>query len=126
MFGHHGFFSYGWYVYFYLLLLVTLPVISKLLNFNKWLAITISYVPFIGVYLILNRLQSHIPHYDILCILLFAYATSCVGYTFAKHNFLSYISNLFNNRKWLILLISGLVGFGTQILIFGYMGRGII
>lgn len=124
--GHHGYFSYGWYVYFYLLLLITLPIISKLLNFNKWLAVVISYFPFIGAYIVLNRFQSHIPHYDIICILLFAYATACIGYTFAKHDFLSLMFKIFKEKKWLTLLVCGLIGLGAQILVFGYLGKGII
>lgn len=126
MFGHHGFFSYGWYVYFYILLLITLPFVSKLLNVNKWFAIAISYMPFIATYLILNRLKSNIFYYDNICVILFVYSAACIGYAFAKYDFLSMIKKLFRNKKWLIMLINGVMGFSIQIVVFGYYGKGVI
>lgn len=126
MFGHHGFFSYGWYVYFYLMLLITLPFARKILDINKWLSIAISYIPFIGTYIILNRFKADMPYYDITCVLLFAYSTSCLGYSFAKHNFLDLINNLFKGKRWLIILVTGVVGFSLQLIVFGYYGKGVI
>ncbi len=126
MFGHHGFFGYGWYVYFYILLLISFPLVCKVLNINKWASVFISYVPFIGTYIVLNRFQQNIPYYDTICILLFAYSTACIGYSFSRHNFLSDINKVFKNKKWLILLVSGTIGFASQIMIFGYFGKAII
>lgn len=126
MFGHHGFFSYGWYIYFYLALLITLPFMAKLLNINKWLSIIISYVPFIGAYIVLNRIQSNVPYYDNICVLLFSYATACVGYSFAKHGFFDLVNNIFKGKRWLIILVTGVVGFSLELIIFGYYGKGII
>ena len=126
LFGHHGFFSYGWYVYFYIFLLITLPFVSELLNKNKWLSLVISYTPLFVIYFILNRLQDKIPYYANLCVLLFAYITSLVGYTFAKHNFFDFIYNIFKGKRWLILLFSGVAGVSLQVIIFGYYGKGFI
>lgn len=126
MFGFQGFFAYGWYIYFYLLLLVTLPFVSKLLNINKWLSIAISYIPFIAKYFILNRFKSNVPCYDNISVILFVYPTACIGYSFAKHDFLSMINNLFRNKRWYIMLVTGVVGFSLQLVVFGYYGKGVI
>lgn len=126
MFGHQGFFSYGWYVYFYLLLLVTLPLFGRLLNLNKCLSLVVSYLPFIGAYIILNRVQTNVPYYDNLCVLLFSYCTACVGYSFAKHGFFDFVNNLFSRKRWIIMLITGIVGFSLELIGFGYYGKGIV
>ena len=126
LFGHHGFFSYGWYVYFYITLLITLPFVGKLLDKNKWLSLVISYIPLFVLYFVFNRLQDKVPYYDNLCVLIFAYMTSLVGYAFAKHNFFDLIYNIFKGKRWLILLVSGVVGISLQIFIFGYYGKGFI
>ena len=126
LFGHHGFFSYGWYVYFYIMLLITLPFVGKLLDKNKWVALVICYIPLFVLYFVLNRLQDKIVYYDILCVLIFAYMTSLVGYVFAKHNFFDLIYRVFKGKRWLILLVSGIVGISLQVAIFGYYWKGFI
>ena len=75
---------------------------------------------------ILNRVQANVPFYDNICNLLFAYAAASIGYTIAKHGFLSLIWNLFRQKRWLVLLVSGIVGFVPQLIVFGYFGKGVI
>lgn len=57
---------------------------------------------------------------------MFAYSTACIGYTFAKHDFLSMINNIFRNKRWLIMSVNGVVGFLLQLIVYGYYGKGVI
>ena len=109
-----------------MILLVTFPLFRLLLHWNKWVSLAIAYIPFIGAYVVLNRFQANIPFYDVACIILFAYATASVGYVVAKHEFLGFTWRLFREKRWLVLLVCGIIGFVPQILVFGYYGKGVI
>lgn len=125
LFGHHGFFAYGWYIYFYLFVLITLPFFRKVLNINKWLSLGISF-SFIIVYVILSFASKQMPYYDIISVMLFAYSVVSFGYTFAKFDLFKVINKIFKEKKWVVNLLFGGVGLLLTALVYGYFGKGII
>lgn len=123
MFGHHGYFSYGWYIYFYLLVLITLPFISKLLTKNIWLNLLFSFALFTGSYLLLNLFGKSLKYYDISCVMLFAYEAVLFGASFAKSDFFS--KPLFKKHSLLLIILLFVFGLIIEVVGFGILGKGL-
>ena len=122
MFGHHGYFSYGWYVYFYILVLVTLPFVSKLFKSTWFLNIIVPLILGTVMYVVILVFGKNLQYYDITCILIFAYTITLVGCAFAK-------TEIFNKKffeKNLILeIIIFVVGLLVEIVGYGLLKKGI-
>ena len=115
---------YSWYVYFYLIVLITLPLLRLILN-KHWSIVPISIVVLIGVYLILMKFQNNIPIYDNLCTCLFCYISVLIGYAFAKECYLTKIVKLFKEKRVLVIISSLLLYIASFILYF-FWTKGIL
>ncbi len=90
--------AYSWYVYFYIIVLITLPLLHLLLK-KHWSVAPISIVVLIGAYIVLAVLQNKIPVYDKIVNCIFAYVSVIIGYAFAKESYLTKIVTLFKEKN---------------------------
>jgi len=102
---------YSWYVFFYVLALLVLPLIGRLLNGNRWFALAVAFGPFLLVYLILALTAQSWMHYDITVRCVHMMICMLFGYVMARHSFFTYIAAVVK-RRWLLNLISAVLFLG--------------
>jgi hypothetical protein len=112
--GWDGYVPFSWYVWFYVLALLILPLLHFLLDKNKWLAIVISYVPLLLVYVLLAWKFQSWGYYDITARSLHIFICMLIGYSFGHHQLFTYFAGLFKKR-WILdlvcwILLLGLLG----------------
>lgn len=124
LFGFSGFHSFSWYVYFYLITLITLPLYSILLKRNVVVSLIFSIIPFILIYLFLRLFAHNISHFNPICNCLFSYISVCLGYTFCKYLLFEKLFALIG-KKILFLIIVLMTGIGIQV-IYVFFGFGFV
>lgn len=111
LFGLSGINMYSWYVYFYIIVLITLPLLHLLLR-KHWSIPIIFIVLFVGLYFVLRAFQSKIPYYDSIVNCVFAYISVLIGYAFARDSYLTKLVNLVKQKRWIIIVSSLVLTFG--------------
>lgn len=115
LFGFGSMNIYSWYVYFYIIVLLTLPLLHLLLK-KHWSIAPTCIAVLIGTYVVLALLQNKIPVYDKIVNCIFAYISVIIGYAFAKESYLTKIVALFKGKRWIVILLSSFLFVGVFII----------
>jgi hypothetical protein len=115
--GWDGYVPFSWYVWFYVLALLGLPLLHLVLDKNKWLALVLSYVPLLLVYLLLAWKFQSWGYYDITARSLHIFICMLVGYSFGRHHLFTYFASLLRKR-WILDLVCGILLLGLLALYF--------
>ncbi|MCI5971089.1 MAG: hypothetical protein MRZ29_08145 [Oscillospiraceae bacterium] len=105
--------GFAWYVRFYMLAILSLPLLKRIIGKKLWSSLTLTVIPFQTIYILLWKLSTHIMFHNAEAVTLeyFKYISIVlVGYCFAKFDIYKYIDKFICTHKinGIFISVSGL------------------
>lgn len=101
--------GFAWYVRFYMLAILSLPLLKGIIGKNVWGSFVLSVVPFQAIYILLWKISTYITFHNTASVILeyFEYISIVlIGYCFAKFEIFRYVDRIMRIHKINTVVIS--------------------